>query len=787
MNSVSALLKRDFSKLPIEEKLRIKSSGRPLPELRLSQRGERKSQNRTFVRHFSAEIYKRNNWICGCEVKNLLYCFPCVLFYDPSVSTSEKHWARIGIKDLHHLPDKIRKHESSRGHILACTELAFLGRSSIGAYFDSGRRKRIAEHNEKVKRNRASLKRIVGCVRFCAPFELSSRDDGCRSGGMFGDLIEFTAEFDVTLRDHLRMLPRTIKEDILDCMLVVCREEITNQIKSADFLSVECDETSDVTNWYQMVFIFRYVLEDTLYETFWCFKKLHDKTLLSIQRCIEEEVDPLVLETPQKLIAQSYNLASLTTTTAEENSMPTPQMLIIETKQEADPLVFETKEETVESTNQPFEVSCIKEEIDRSPQEPTTESLEVRRAKEKAVPFLETIEQSITQAFELENLMSGPKESVQELIRNKYPCAYFVQSYAHDFNHLIQRAVSRYSKVRQFFNDLSAIPAFFSDSSHRCDVFDEIIWRKLPGCTAMEYNTRTVNFVYENRELLTEVLEEIEDKCSKDATTKDACNLRRALDDPDFTFWLHFFQRLMPHVDCLYNQIQSRNKSRTETESDISNFANAVIYLRCSIDNTEDDRHRFAKRKRTEPDRFRSACAKDVCDTVVSLVKDGLSYRGHLEAAELVAAESFPEFSEAFPVGRFDAVCSAYPFLRKPLLRTELEFVYARHDFRYVSGVANLLTLLVQTGLNETFPETTRLVKVVLTTPMATAEPERCFGTLERAKRFLVKAADGDRTNALAMLSVNKQLVDEIDDFEDKVLEKFVAVKDVSGDFSFKK
>ena len=79
---------------------------RPLPDLNLTQTSERKAQNRTFTRRFSRDIYNRNNWICGCKVSTLLYCFPCVLFFYLAGIETDANWARKGIKDLHHLPTK---------------------------------------------------------------------------------------------------------------------------------------------------------------------------------------------------------------------------------------------------------------------------------------------------------------------------------------------------------------------------------------------------------------------------------------------------------------------------------------------------------------------------------------------------------------------------------------------------------------------------------------------------------------------------------------------------------
>lgn len=44
-----------------------------------------------------------------------------------------------------------------------------------------------------------------------------------------------------------------------------------------------------------------------------------------------------------------------------------------------------------------------------------------------------------------------------------------------------------------------------------------------------------------------------------------------------------------------------------------------------------------------------------------------------------------------------------------------------------------------------------------------------------------------DGLNALAMITINKSLVQSIDNFDDKVVETFISMKDHRIDFSLKK
>nr|CAH7765798.1 unnamed protein product [Callosobruchus chinensis] len=69
---------------------------------------------------------------------------------------------------------------------------------------------------------------------------------------------------------------------------------------------------------------------------------------------------------------------------------------------------------------------------------------------------------------------------------------------------------------------------------------------------------------------------------------------------------------------------------------------------------------------------------------------------------------------------------------------------------------------------------------------MTTAEAERTFSTLKRIKTFLRNTMLNDRLNALVMMSINRNVVHQINNFDDEVMEKFISMKDRRADFNFK-
>lgn len=63
--------------------------------------------------------------------------------------------------------------------------------------------------------------------------------------------------------------------------------------------------------------------------------------------------------------------------------------------------------------------------------------------------------------------------------------------------------------------------------------------------------------------------------------------------------------------------------------------------------------------------------------------------------------------------------------LNRHKLKTELSLIYNNDDFRDCSGAVALFQVLMENNLQDTFSEMVGLLKILITTPMTTAESER--------------------------------------------------------------
>ncbi|KAE9522096.1 hypothetical protein AGLY_017515 [Aphis glycines] len=242
----------------------------------------------------------------------------------------------------------------------------------------------------------------------------------------------------------------------------------------------------------------------------------------------------------------------------------------------------------------------------------------------------------------------------------------------------------------------------------------------------------------------------------------------------------------MPHVDILYNQLQKRETDSTTVKNNIDSFIKEISKIRnqmetlCSgniVQNSNKRKHRGDELKQE---------AIEVCDNIISQIKQRFDFTGHLVASNLFLADNFEKYNEHFPDGYFNETINVYPYFDSKKLKTELQIIYSRNEFRTMSGAVSLLSFIISENLTNTFGESMKLLKIIITIPMSTAESERCFSTLKRIKTFLRNTIHQERLSALAMLSIEKNLIMNIPDFNNKVIELFASSKERRLDFTYK-
>ena len=703
VNSVDSLLKKQFSLLTLKEKLDVKRLGRPTPFITLTQ--ECKSHSKKIMRKFNSSIYEKYDWLCGCSIRKAVFCFPCILF------GGETLWTTKGMADLNHMHFRASKHCKSSMHLNNTLNLAVLGKYDICSLLDSSYRRSIQEHNNKVSHNRHILKLLINCILFCGSFELALRghdeSDGSLNSGVFKGLINFTADLNNELKTHLEKATvfkgtsKSTQNEILSAMLSVYHTEISKEIKNADHIAIMADETSDVANIFQMVIVYRYIVNNRPVERFWKFISPTQHSALSLASVLKEDLLVHIGDAPEKLISQSYDGASV---------------------------------------------------------------------------------------------MSGSSGGVQAILKKDFINAHFIHCHAHQLNLIISQAASINRQVRIFFSDLSGFSTFFSHSPQRTAVLDKIVGHRLPRTikTRWNFNSRVVNSVFEYKDALISCMKEIEtsEEIKNQETLRQASGLRRTLQDPHFLYWLSFFHQIMPHVEILYNQLQKRESDPMSIHLAINLFEKSMQKLRLNIEDIDMTPYEpISKRRRIDPQQGsaeRERSAIEVLDTILYSTKERFKYSNHLSISKLFLPTSFMEYNSKFPAKHFDDCIKHYTTIDSPRLKTELMVLYSRSEFYNISGSVHLLEFLTENNLNSCFTEVIKLLKILLTIPMTTSEPERCFSTLKRVKTFLRNTMCEDRLTALSMLSIEKKFIRDMPGFMDKVVDNYASSKSRRADFIYK-
>ncbi|KAJ8869112.1 hypothetical protein PR048_030678 [Dryococelus australis] len=333
----------------------------------------------------------------------------------------------------------------------------------------------------------------------------------------------------------------------------------------------------------------------------------------------------------------------------------------------------------------------------------------------------------------------------------------------------MQQAASLNPQGRIFFSSLSGIPDFFSRSPQRLLVLDDVSRHiPRPSDARWNFNSRLVNTVFENKAVLIDCFEELQ-KVKSHQAVDAATGLLRMMADEDFQFWLSIFHRIMPHVDVLHDHVQNDNSNSSTIHIAVQNFSEEIIKIRNKLNPDCDELQETSIPKRMKRSEDNAIAGKEICDAIWLQAQERFKFSKHLSAAELINPEFFREnFSFSSPTKLLEETLVAYPFLNKARLQTELSVIYGRTEFHNISGALKMYQVLLSSGLEDSFSEIFALLRIILTTPMTTSEPERCFSTLKRIKNFLRSKMSEERLSALGMLSSEKIMIDNMADFNEQ-------------------
>ena len=281
---------------------------------------------------FQMSWYSKKEWLCGSTFKHKMFCWPCLLFC-PSTSAT---WTKTGYKNMRGFLSDCKKHENVKSHMNAFkTWKIFSTREArdqrVDVMISQARREEIKRHNEEVRQNREILRTITNAVLYLGKQELPFRghDESSDSlnKGNYRELLECFTELDSVFerRLHGRLaesegggdsrftgVPSHTQNDLIHCLDAVIEDQTVQELNDCTFLSVQFDETTDVSTKEQLSIIVRLDSGSDIVERFLKFVDVStDRTAATLTGVIKGILDQYNGITNNKLIMQTYDGASV--------------------------------------------------------------------------------------------------------------------------------------------------------------------------------------------------------------------------------------------------------------------------------------------------------------------------------------------------------------------------------------------------------------------------------------------------------------------------------------------
>jgi hypothetical protein len=203
---------------------------------------------------------------------------------------------------------------------------------SVDVLFSRARREAVERFNEEVRQNREMLKNITEAVLYLGRQEMAFRghDESSTSlnQGNYRQLLKsygkLDSVFDRRLHGRLQQAGRSdsggvftgvssdVQNDVIECIDSVIEDQINKEVSECQFLSVQCDETMDVSTKEQLSIILRLDRGYEIVERFLKFTNVsRDRTAQGIGEVVKGTLSRFGESVKSKLIMQTYDGAAV--------------------------------------------------------------------------------------------------------------------------------------------------------------------------------------------------------------------------------------------------------------------------------------------------------------------------------------------------------------------------------------------------------------------------------------------------------------------------------------------
>ncbi|XP_018575035.1 zinc finger MYM-type protein 1-like [Anoplophora glabripennis] len=405
----------------------------------------------------------------------------------------------------------------------------------------------------------------------------------------------------------------------------------------------------------------------------------------------------------------------------------------------------------------------------------------------------------IGQTYDGASILSEQLNNMQVKVKEIAPQALFIHCYAHRLNLILQDAASQIKECKIFFANLVGISSFFSKSTKRREVLDNVCKRYLPNSSDTRWNfkSRLITTILNNRDNLIEVFDTIvnsEDFQRDHDTIRESVVSKSMLNDFSSLFLLHTFNLIFQHTDIIFSVTENKL-------SDISYCINIIESLLSTIKKYRIEESYFAnifsdvvdilgpplKKIKTEGpedngNTYFRCVFNEILDLVIYQIDTRFKNFKLLKFFSLLDTTKFKYFERNFPQPAYDLLTSIYPNLfDKTKLQNELRILYSDPNLLGESAnetFQNMLNFIYSNALQDDLSEVTKLLSVIVSLPITSVPVERNFCILKRIKNVCRNSINS--ISNFATIAIEKDLVKSLQKdskFYEKVIDNFASQK----------
>lgn len=403
-------------------------------------------------------------------------------------------------------------------------------------------------------------------------------------------------------------------------------------------------------------------------------------------------------------------------------------------------------------------------------------------------------EKCVGQGYDGCSTMAGKDNGVQKRLRDIFPKALFVHCASHRLN-LVVNDLNNVLQVRNAVGTVKDVINFFRESTIRRKYIPNI-----PSLceTRWSQKYKSISIVNANIDAIIEALEKLSAE-GNSTTRKTAYQLSSAVTRAEFLFSLKLIAKYSALLEPVVTTMQSKSIDMLQCKRHIGSILNVIRSHRESPENVtgkllaEAEKTGFAiDPPRTLPRQKHRAnspasSAKEYWNRAVTIpYLDSLI----VSLETRFGQESTPAYALSLlnPVNvtkmsleEFERDTEAFVnFYEIDNFAGEVEVWYQHCSSMKADGknIEDLDLIDLLSEARSLFPATAKAIKIALAQPCTTCTIERSFSTLRRVKTWLRSTMIEQRLNALCLLSVHRQMVNNArEKFIELALERFAEDK----------